>query len=84
MAEEQKQFQGQQPDKNGKCLCKRCGKRLTQTNFYQFADGSKCDICKPCITAHIDNDYGRHKPANQTANNSYYEITSIFDRDLCQ
>ena len=24
-------------------------------NFYSYKDGSKCEICKPCITAHIDN-----------------------------
>ena len=24
-------------------------------NFYTYRDGSKCEICKPCLTAHIDN-----------------------------
>lgn len=46
---------GQQEDKNGKCLCERCGKRLGHINFYTYKDGSKCEICKPCLTAHIDN-----------------------------
>lgn len=51
-----------------------------------YIDNAKVEVygASGVITAHIDNDYGRHKPANQTANNSYYEITSIFDRDLCQ
>ena len=48
-------MQGQKEDSNGKCICQRCGKRLTQINFYTYKDGSKCEICKPCLTAHIDN-----------------------------
>ena len=46
---------GQEPDKNGKCACQRCGKRIGQINFYTYKDGSKCEICKECLTAHIDN-----------------------------
>ena len=53
--EEKKQYQGQLEDKNGKCVCKRCGKRFGQINFYTYKDGSKCEICKSCLTAHIDN-----------------------------
>ena len=48
-------LKGQQQDANGKCQCERCGKRLTQLNFYTYKDGSKCEICKSCLTAHIDN-----------------------------
>lgn len=50
-----KKLQGQKQDENGKCQCQRCGKRLAQINFYTYKDGSKCEICKPCLTAHIDN-----------------------------
>lgn len=46
---------GQQKDENGKCSCQRCGKRLVADNFYTYKDGSKCEICKPCLTAHVDN-----------------------------
>ena len=51
----QKKLQGQVEDANGKCTCERCGKKLGQINFYTYKDGSKCEICKPCLTAHIDN-----------------------------
>ena len=50
-----KKIMGQQPDSNGKCTCERCGKKFGQINFYSYKDGSKCEICKACITAHIDN-----------------------------
>ena len=50
-----KKLMGQQPDQNGKCTCERCGKKFGQINFYSYRDGSKCEICKACITAHIDN-----------------------------
>ena len=43
------------PDENGKCKCARCGKIFKDINFYQFKDGSKSNLCKPCLTAHIDN-----------------------------
>ena len=46
---------GQMPDQHGKCKCQRCNKLLAEINYYTFKDGSKFTICKPCITAHIDN-----------------------------
>ena len=46
---------GQQKDQSGKCKCQRCGKKIASDNFYTYRDGSKCEICKPCITAHVDN-----------------------------
>lgn len=55
MADEEKTLQGQKPDKDDKCTCQRCGKRMGQINFYTYKDGSKCEFCKPCLTAHIDN-----------------------------
>ena len=51
----EKKLKGQQEDANGKCQCQRCGKKIAQINFYTYKDGSKCEICKPCLTAHIDN-----------------------------
>lgn len=50
-----KKLKGQKEDANGKCQCERCGKKIAQINFYTYKDGSKCEICKPCLTAHIDN-----------------------------
>ena len=51
-----------------------------------YIDNTKVEVygASGIITAHIDYDHSRHKPTNQTAYNSYYEITSIFDRDYCQ
>ena len=46
---------GQMPDQHGKCKCQRCNKLLAEINYYTFKDGSKFTICKPCLTAHIDN-----------------------------
>jgi len=42
-------------DSNAKYTCERCGKLLSAINFYTYRDGTKCEICKPCLTAHIDN-----------------------------
>ena len=50
-----KKFKGQQPDEKGKCTCQRCNRKLAQIQFYTYKDGSKCEICKLCLTAHIDN-----------------------------
>ena len=38
-----------------KLTCERCGKRLAEINFYTYRDGTKCEMCKPCLTAYIDN-----------------------------
>lgn len=46
---------GQEEDANKKCYCEKCGKRLASGNFYTYRDGSKCEICKPCLTMHINN-----------------------------
>lgn len=51
----EKTLRGQLPNIDGKCKCERCGKVLTELNFYQFKDGSKCKLCKACLTAHVDN-----------------------------
>ena len=42
-------------EENEKLVCQRCGKKLSVNSFYTYKDGSKCEICKPCLTAHIDN-----------------------------
>ena len=35
--------------------CDKCGKKLADRNFYTYRDGQKCELCKPCLTMHIDN-----------------------------
>ena len=50
-----RKLKGQQPDEEGKCTCQRCNRKLAQIQFYTYKDGSKCEICKLCLTAHIDN-----------------------------
>ena len=52
---EEKTIQGQKQDANGKCSCERCRKKLRSIEFYTYKDGSKCELCKACLTAHIDN-----------------------------
>lgn len=52
---EEKEVKGQVEDASGKCICSRCGKRMMAINFYSYRDGSKLEVCKPCLTAHIDN-----------------------------
>lgn len=36
-------------------VCVKCGKVKKETDFYKMKDGSRCDMCKPCLTMHIDN-----------------------------
>ena len=50
-----KPIKGQKEDLNKKCFCQRCKKKMGSINFYAYKDGSKCQICKSCLTAHIDN-----------------------------
>ena len=40
---------------DGKITCTRCGKRLNEGSFYTRKDGTKYEMCKACLTAHIDN-----------------------------
>lgn len=35
--------------------CSKCGKTLAETNFYTYKNGEKCELCKPCLTLHINN-----------------------------
>ena len=36
-------------------FCSKCNKTMAATNFYQYKDGSKCELCKACLTMHINN-----------------------------
>ena len=35
--------------------CSKCRKTMASTNFYTYKDGSKCELCKACLTLHINN-----------------------------
>ena len=35
--------------------CDKCGKTMDDTNFYTYKNGSKTELCKKCLTMHIDN-----------------------------
>ena len=35
--------------------CKKCGRQLKETEFYTDRNKNKLDLCKKCMTMHIDN-----------------------------
>lgn len=35
--------------------CPKCRKTMVDTNYYTYKDGTKCELCKSCLTMHIDN-----------------------------
>ena len=35
--------------------CSKCRKTMADTNFYTYKDGTKCELCKSCLTMHINN-----------------------------
>lgn len=35
--------------------CQKCGKTMSEVNFYKYKDGSKSELCKACLTMHINN-----------------------------
>lgn len=36
-------------------FCSKCRKTMADTNFYTYKDGTKCELCKSCLTMHINN-----------------------------
>lgn len=36
-------------------FCSKCRKTMADTNFYTYKDGTKCELCKACLTMHINN-----------------------------
>ena len=38
-----------------KYTCSRCKKTMAETKFYTYKDGSKVELCKDCLCAHINN-----------------------------
>ena len=35
--------------------CQKCGKTMDEGQFYTYKDGRKTELCKKCLTLHIDN-----------------------------
>ena len=35
--------------------CEKCGKTMDEIQFYTYRDGRKTELCKKCLTLHIDN-----------------------------
>ena len=35
--------------------CNKCGKTMEEVNFYTYKTGEKTELCKKCLTMHIDN-----------------------------
>lgn len=35
--------------------CQKCGKAMDEGQFYTYKDGNKTELCKKCLTLHIDN-----------------------------
>lgn len=36
-------------------VCEKCNRRLNDVQFYTYKDGNKMEICKNCLTMHVDN-----------------------------
>lgn len=36
------------------CKCNKCGKAMDEKNFYTYRDGTKTELCKKCLTMHVD------------------------------
>ncbi len=36
-------------------VCTKCGREKAETDFFKMKDGERCDMCKQCLTMHIDN-----------------------------
>ena len=35
--------------------CQKCNKSMDEEQFYTYKNGSKTELCKKCLTMHIDN-----------------------------
>ena len=36
-------------------FCQKCRKTMSDTNYYTYKDGTKAELCKGCMTMHINN-----------------------------
>ena len=35
--------------------CQKCGKTMNSSNFFTYKNGEKTEMCKKCLTMHVDN-----------------------------
>ena len=35
--------------------CSKCRRTMSDVNFYTYKDGTKCELCKPCLTLQVNN-----------------------------
>ena len=35
--------------------CNKCRRTMAESNFYTYRDGTKCELCKACLTMHVNN-----------------------------
>lgn len=42
-------------EEKDRSYCQKCNKTMSSKNFYLMPDGTRCNMCKPCLTMHIDN-----------------------------
>ena len=45
----------QKPNQNGQCYCQKQKKWMKEGEFYTYKDGTHPEMCKHCLTLHIDN-----------------------------
>lgn len=38
-----------------KIACQKCGRALDENSYYTYQDGTKTELCKKCLTMHVDN-----------------------------
>lgn len=38
-----------------KKICVKCHRQMEDLNFYTYKNGEKLEMCKPCLTMHVDN-----------------------------
>lgn len=39
----------------GRQICIKCGREKSEKDFYKRKNGERCEICKTCLTMHVDN-----------------------------
>ncbi len=39
---------------SAKCTCSKCQKTMDEANFYTYKNGIKTEMCKKCLTMHVD------------------------------
>lgn len=42
-------------EEKDKFYCEKCNKWMGESEFFTYKDGSKTEMCKKCLTMHINN-----------------------------